>query len=502
MRGRGPPVKACRDPLRDGPLCSVVLAWLKEPGNGCGDTRISRRPFSRVLHSFEDNPENYDGVGACFAATVEGILKILCGGEGGIRTLDGLSPIHTFQACSFGRSDTSPKVGGDPPATPRRPSPLLPLLPSGPDGVHNLSSRGDRWGHHRVPCGGGQFTRPRPRRPVDRLDSRCARGRPRRTGRVRLRLVPDGATWRLIEAPAPPARRGGSGNRQHMPRQSEILYSACPHDCPSTCALAVERLDEGRIGRVRGAQENTYTAGGHLQQGRALRRAHPPPRPVDDAAASRRREGPARQLRVHLLGRRPRRRRRATARGRAAPRRGDGLALLLRRHHGPCHARRHQPPAPRQALLPPALDHLRHARLERLHRRDRQARRRRPARDGPVGSRGHLGHQRRRHADQRHDACPRGAAAAGRADRGHRHLPQRDGQAGGPVRVRASRHRRRAGLRRHARAVPRRPRQPRLSRALHGLSGSTRSAPGGPLTPVGGGRSPACRRRRSRPSRA
>ena len=46
-----------------------------------------------------------------------------------------------------------------------------------------------------------------------------------------------------------------------MPRQSEILYSACPHDCPSTCALAVERLDEGRIGRIRGAQDNTYTAG-------------------------------------------------------------------------------------------------------------------------------------------------------------------------------------------------------------------------------------------------
>ena len=30
------------------------------------------------------------------------------GGEGGIRTLDGYHPIHTFQACSFGRSDTSP----------------------------------------------------------------------------------------------------------------------------------------------------------------------------------------------------------------------------------------------------------------------------------------------------------------------------------------------------------------------------------------------------------
>ena len=32
------------------------------------------------------------------------------------------------------------------PATPRRPSPLLRLLPSGPDRVHSLLSRGDRYG--------------------------------------------------------------------------------------------------------------------------------------------------------------------------------------------------------------------------------------------------------------------------------------------------------------------------------------------------------------------
>ncbi|MBA8901100.1 molybdopterin oxidoreductase family protein [Phyllobacterium sp. P30BS-XVII] len=38
-------------------------------------------------------------------------------------------------------------------------------------------------------------------------------------------------------------------------------HSACPHDCPSTCALDVEMLDSGQIGRVRGAKENTYTAG-------------------------------------------------------------------------------------------------------------------------------------------------------------------------------------------------------------------------------------------------
>src|SRR6185503_18946574 len=38
-------------------------------------------------------------------------------------------------------------------------------------------------------------------------------------------------------------------------------YSACPHDCPSTCALEVELLDERTIGRVHGAEDNDYTAG-------------------------------------------------------------------------------------------------------------------------------------------------------------------------------------------------------------------------------------------------
>ncbi|MBV9971413.1 MAG: molybdopterin-dependent oxidoreductase, partial [Xanthobacteraceae bacterium] len=37
--------------------------------------------------------------------------------------------------------------------------------------------------------------------------------------------------------------------------------SACPHDCPSTCALEVEILDNRTIGRVRGAADNAYTAG-------------------------------------------------------------------------------------------------------------------------------------------------------------------------------------------------------------------------------------------------
>ncbi len=45
------------------------------------------------------------------------------------------------------------------------------------------------------------------------------------------------------------------------PAETEILATACPHDCPSTCALEVERLAPDRIGRVRGAETNSYTAG-------------------------------------------------------------------------------------------------------------------------------------------------------------------------------------------------------------------------------------------------
>ena len=41
----------------------------------------------------------------------------------------------------------------------------------------------------------------------------------------------------------------------------ETRSSVCPHDCPSTCALEVEVHDGARIGAIRGAAANTYTAG-------------------------------------------------------------------------------------------------------------------------------------------------------------------------------------------------------------------------------------------------
>lgn len=45
------------------------------------------------------------------------------------------------------------------------------------------------------------------------------------------------------------------------PAAPAIRPSVCPHDCPSTCALEVEVQDGARIGTVRGAQANPYTAG-------------------------------------------------------------------------------------------------------------------------------------------------------------------------------------------------------------------------------------------------
>src|SRR5882724_4977817 len=42
---------------------------------------------------------------------------------------------------------------------------------------------------------------------------------------------------------------------------ARIGHTACPHDCPSTCALDVEITEDGRIGRVRGAGDHSYTAG-------------------------------------------------------------------------------------------------------------------------------------------------------------------------------------------------------------------------------------------------
>jgi anaerobic selenocysteine-containing dehydrogenase len=57
------------------------------------------------------------------------------------------------------------------------------------------------------------------------------------------------------------ATHGQHSDSGDTPDQRQVRSSVCPHDCPSTCALEVEVLDGARIGAVRGAAANSYTAG-------------------------------------------------------------------------------------------------------------------------------------------------------------------------------------------------------------------------------------------------
>ena len=52
-----------------------------------------------------------------------------------------------------------------------------------------------------------------------------------------------------------------SAEKATLKAEVRIGHTVCPHDCPSACALEVDINADGRIGRVRGANANTYTAG-------------------------------------------------------------------------------------------------------------------------------------------------------------------------------------------------------------------------------------------------
>ncbi len=47
----------------------------------------------------------------------------------------------------------------------------------------------------------------------------------------------------------------------NAPIAQRTIRSVCPHDCPSVCALDVDILADGTVGRVRGAKDDPYTAG-------------------------------------------------------------------------------------------------------------------------------------------------------------------------------------------------------------------------------------------------
>lgn len=65
----------------------------------------------------------------------------------------------------------------------------------------------------------------------------------------------------------------------NKPVTTRIARSVCPHDCPSTCALDIEVLDDLTIGRVRGAKDDPYTAGVICEKvARYAERVHHPDR--------------------------------------------------------------------------------------------------------------------------------------------------------------------------------------------------------------------------------
>ena len=254
-----------------------------------------------------------------------------------------------------------------------------------------------------------------------------------------------------------------------------IGASACPHDCPSTCALEVEVLDERTIGRIRGAEDNAYTAGVICAKVARYAERVASCRPVDAPAVAKRSQGIG-GIFAGLVGRRARPGCGELPARRAAIRPAGGLALLLCRHDGARHARRHPSAAARQGLFRLLRDDLQQPGLERLRRRHRKNCRPRSARNGEIRSRRHLGHQCGQHAGQCDDArgpCPQGAP---RQDRRRRRVYERHDGAGGSARAHSARHRRRARLCRHALPVPRRQGGLGLSRPLHRCPARARRA--------------------------
>src|SRR5260370_27733776 len=114
--------------------------------------------------------------------------------------------------------------------------------------------------------------RSRPRRTPrsENTGNRRGRGetRMRRVGGNSLRAGPSSIAG-VVAALDGKAGLGDHGARRGFMNRIEpgfasvprVAHSACPHDCPSTCALEVEVLDERTIGRVRGAEDNDYTLG-------------------------------------------------------------------------------------------------------------------------------------------------------------------------------------------------------------------------------------------------
>ena len=150
----------------------------------------------------------------------------------------------------------------------------------------------------------------------------------------------------------------GISPEEDAPCRASSFATACPHDCPSTCALEVERLAPERIGTVRGRAGERLHLGRHLRQGRALRRARPPSRPPRCIPCSRKGgKGVRRRSERIRLGRCPRHHRRGLPRAPNAEARS-------RKRSGPTSS-----PAPWASCMRDGINRLRHAKNYSRHAR-------------------------------------------------------------------------------------------------------------------------------------
>ena len=279
-----------------------------------------------------------------------------------------------------------------------------------------------------------------------------------------------------------------------MAAQPEIRYSACPHDCPSTCALEVERLGDRLIGKVRGARENTYTAGVICSKvARYAERIHHP----DRLTTPLRRTGEKGSADSFV----------PVAWDDALDIVAESL-LKAEQRHGSEAVWPYYYAGTMGLVMRDGIHRLRHVkRYSGQHSTICVT----LAWNGFIAGTGRLAGADPREMAKSDLVIIWGTNAAStqvnvmthaleaRRRRGapvvvDRHLPQRDREAGRSLRVRASRHRRRARLRGDARAVPRRPREPRLPRPLHRLPGRPGASPRGPVARNGRNASPGCRR--------
>ena len=280
-----------------------------------------------------------------------------------------------------------------------------------------------------------------------------------------------------------------------------IAASACPHDCPSTCALEVEVLDAHTIGRVRGAAANDYTAGVICAKvARYAERIHHPDRLTQPL------------VRTGEKG----------LRGTFKPIAWDDALDLVaekflqaEQRHGAQAVWPYYYAGTMGLVMRDGIHRLRHAKkysgfhsticvnpaytgfaagTGRIAGPD-------PREMAQVRPRGDLGHQSGEHPGQRDDACGARPQRPRRQDRRRRRLHERHDAAGRSRGAGEARHRRRARLRGDALPVPRRQGRLGLSRPLHRCAARIGRACPHARSAMGGGDHRLSGRRRSRSSR-